>query len=43
MNIRNVKTFGGLVLLVLFIAALLFAPAGTFHYWQAWTFLVVPG
>jgi protein-S-isoprenylcysteine O-methyltransferase Ste14 len=28
-------------LLVLFIAVLLFAPAGTFHYWQAWTFLAV--
>jgi protein-S-isoprenylcysteine O-methyltransferase Ste14 len=41
MNIRNVKTFGGLVLLFLAIAALLFAPAGTFHYWQAWTFLAV--
>jgi protein-S-isoprenylcysteine O-methyltransferase Ste14 len=41
MNIRNVKTLGGLVLLVLFIAVLLFAPAGTFRYWQAWTFLAV--
>jgi protein-S-isoprenylcysteine O-methyltransferase Ste14 len=41
MNIRNVKTLGGLMLLVLFIAVLLFAPAGTFRYWQAWTFLAV--
>ena len=41
MNILNVKTLGALVLLVLFDAALLFVPAGTFHYWEAWTFLAV--
>jgi protein-S-isoprenylcysteine O-methyltransferase Ste14 len=26
---------------ILFLAALLFAPAGTLHYWQAWLFLAV--
>jgi protein-S-isoprenylcysteine O-methyltransferase Ste14 len=41
MNILNVKTFVGLLLLFLVIAALLFASAGTFYYWQAWTFLAV--
>jgi protein-S-isoprenylcysteine O-methyltransferase Ste14 len=41
MNIPDVKTFGGLLLLFLVFAVLLFAPAGTFHYWQAWTFLAV--
>jgi protein-S-isoprenylcysteine O-methyltransferase Ste14 len=41
MNILNVKTFVGVLLLFLVIAALLFASAGTFHYWQAWTFLAV--
>jgi protein-S-isoprenylcysteine O-methyltransferase Ste14 len=41
MNIRDVKTFGALLLLFLVIAALLFVPAGTFDYWQAWTFLAV--
>jgi protein-S-isoprenylcysteine O-methyltransferase Ste14 len=29
------------VLFVLFLAVLLFAPAGTFDYWQAWLFLAV--
>ena len=37
----NVKAFGGLLLLFLIMAALLFIPAGTLDYWQAWTFLTV--
>jgi protein-S-isoprenylcysteine O-methyltransferase Ste14 len=41
MTVRDLKTVGGLVLLFLVFAALLFAPAGTLHYWQAWTFLAV--
>jgi len=35
------KAFVGLLLLLLAMAALLFIPAGTLHYWQAWTFLTV--
>jgi protein-S-isoprenylcysteine O-methyltransferase Ste14 len=35
------KAFGGLLFLLLVMAALLFIPAGTLHYWQAWTFLAV--
>jgi protein-S-isoprenylcysteine O-methyltransferase Ste14 len=35
------KAFLSLLVLFLAMAALLFIPAGTFHYWQAWTFLAV--
>jgi protein-S-isoprenylcysteine O-methyltransferase Ste14 len=35
------KAFGGILLLVLAMAALLFIAAGTLDYWQAWTFLAV--
>lgn len=35
------KAFGGLAFLVLVMASLLFAAAGTLDYWQAWTFLAV--
>jgi protein-S-isoprenylcysteine O-methyltransferase Ste14 len=35
------KAFGGLAILLLVMASLLFAAAGTFDYWQAWTFLAV--
>jgi protein-S-isoprenylcysteine O-methyltransferase Ste14 len=35
------KAFGGLAVLLLVMASLLFAAAGTLSYWQAWTFLVV--
>jgi protein-S-isoprenylcysteine O-methyltransferase Ste14 len=31
------STIGGIV----FMVVLLFVPAGTFHYWQAWVFIVV--
>jgi protein-S-isoprenylcysteine O-methyltransferase Ste14 len=41
MNILNLKAFGGLLCLLLVMAALLFIPAGTLDYWQAWTFLAV--
>jgi protein-S-isoprenylcysteine O-methyltransferase Ste14 len=41
MNMLNVKAFGGLLLLFLVMAALLFIPAETLDYWQAWTFLAV--
>src|ERR1700737_4443801 len=41
MNMLNVKAFGGLLLLFLVMAALLFIPAETLDYWQAWTFLSV--
>jgi protein-S-isoprenylcysteine O-methyltransferase Ste14 len=37
----NVKPFGSLLVLLVVMAALLFFPAGTFDYWQAWTFLSV--
>jgi len=41
MNILNIKAFGGLLFLLLVMAALLFIPARTLDYWQAWTFLAV--
>jgi protein-S-isoprenylcysteine O-methyltransferase Ste14 len=41
MNALNAKAFAGLLFLNLVTAALLFVPAGTFDYWQAWAFLVV--
>jgi protein-S-isoprenylcysteine O-methyltransferase Ste14 len=39
----NKKAFGGLLFLLLVMAVLLFLPAGTIHYWQAWAFLTVFG
>jgi protein-S-isoprenylcysteine O-methyltransferase Ste14 len=41
MNRLNIKASVGLLFLVLAMAALLFIPARTLDYWQAWTFLVV--
>jgi protein-S-isoprenylcysteine O-methyltransferase Ste14 len=41
MNILNMKAFGGLLFLVVVMGALLFIPAWTLNYWQAWTFLAV--
>ncbi len=41
MNILTIKAFGGLLFLLLAIAALLFIPAWTLDYRQAWTFLAV--
>ncbi len=39
----NKKAFGGLLFLLLVMAALLFLPAWKLSYWQAWTFLAVFG
>jgi protein-S-isoprenylcysteine O-methyltransferase Ste14 len=39
----NTKAFGGLFFLLLVMAALLFLPAWTLDYWQAWAFLAVFG
>ena len=39
----DIKALGGLVCLLLVMAALLFIPAWTLDYWQAWAFLVVFG
>jgi protein-S-isoprenylcysteine O-methyltransferase Ste14 len=39
----NRKAFGGLLFLLLVMAALLFLPAWTLSYWQAWVFLAVFG
>jgi protein-S-isoprenylcysteine O-methyltransferase Ste14 len=41
MNTLNRKAIGGLLILVLVLAALLFVPAWTFDYWQAWAFLAI--
>jgi protein-S-isoprenylcysteine O-methyltransferase Ste14 len=43
MRYLRAKAFGGLFFLLLVMAALLFLPAGTLHYWQAWVFLAVFG
>jgi len=40
-SILNIKAFVGLLFLLLAMAALLFIPAWTLDYWQAWTFLAV--
>ena len=39
----KMKAFGGLLFLIVVLGALLFIPAGTFDYWQAWVFLAVFG
>jgi protein-S-isoprenylcysteine O-methyltransferase Ste14 len=39
----NKKAFGGLLFLLFVMAALLFVPAWTPRYWQAWTFLALFG
>jgi protein-S-isoprenylcysteine O-methyltransferase Ste14 len=41
MNTLNIKAFGGLLFFLVVMAALLFIPAWTLDYWQAWTFLAV--
>lgn len=41
MTTLNIKAFGGLLFVPLVMAALLFIPAGTLDYWEAWTFLAV--
>ncbi len=39
----NKKAFGGFLFLLLVMGALLFLPAWTLDYWQAWAFLAVFG
>jgi protein-S-isoprenylcysteine O-methyltransferase Ste14 len=41
MNTLNIKAVSGLLFLLVVMAALLFVPARTLDYWQAWTFLAV--
>jgi protein-S-isoprenylcysteine O-methyltransferase Ste14 len=41
MSKLTIKAFAGLSLLFVAMAALLFVPAGTTDYWQAWAFLAV--
>jgi protein-S-isoprenylcysteine O-methyltransferase Ste14 len=41
MNALNVKAFISLPVLISIMAALVFIPAGTLNYWQAWLFLGV--
>lgn len=41
MRILIIKAFSRMLLLLLVVAALLFIPAGTLDYWQAWTFMAV--
>jgi protein-S-isoprenylcysteine O-methyltransferase Ste14 len=41
MKSLNTKAFGGLLGLLVVMAALLFLPAWTINYWQAWAFLAV--
>jgi protein-S-isoprenylcysteine O-methyltransferase Ste14 len=41
MNSLHVRAFSGTVILIVVMAALLFGAAGTFDYWQAWTFLAL--
>jgi protein-S-isoprenylcysteine O-methyltransferase Ste14 len=43
MSDLNKNAFSGLLFLLLVMAALLFLPAGTLDYWQAWAFLAVFG
>jgi protein-S-isoprenylcysteine O-methyltransferase Ste14 len=39
MNDLNKRAWGGTLFLIACVAAMLFVPARTFHYWQAWIFL----
>ena len=41
MSSLHKKAFGGLAILFLVMASLLFAAAGTLRYWQAWLFLAI--
>ena len=41
MNALNAKAFVSLLVLISIMAALIFIPAGTMNYWQAWIFLGV--
>jgi protein-S-isoprenylcysteine O-methyltransferase Ste14 len=41
MNSSHARAFSGTVILIVVMATLLFGVAGTFDYWQAWTFLAL--
>jgi hypothetical protein len=41
MNSLDIRAFRSTALGALAMAALLFVPAGTFGYWQAWVFMAV--
>jgi protein-S-isoprenylcysteine O-methyltransferase Ste14 len=41
MNALDMKAFGGLLFLVVAMAGMLFIPAETLDYWQAWLFMAV--
>ena len=41
MNATARLVFGGFAFLTLFMVALIFLPAGTWNYWQAWVYLVI--
>ncbi len=41
MNSLHARAFSGTAILVVVMATLLFGAAGTFDYWQAWTFLAL--
>src|SRR4051794_25787838 len=41
MQTATLKAFRALLVLLTVMVALLFVPAGTLNYWQAWIFLVV--
>src|SRR3954466_15441350 len=41
MQTATLKAFRALLVLLIVMAALLFVPAGTLNYWQAWIFLAV--
>jgi protein-S-isoprenylcysteine O-methyltransferase Ste14 len=43
MNNLKVKAFGGILLVLICMGALLFIAAGTLNYWQAWVFLAIFG
>ncbi|MGA7872428.1 MAG: isoprenylcysteine carboxylmethyltransferase family protein [Candidatus Binatus sp.] len=41
MNQLNIKAFAGLLQLLVIMAVMIFLPAWTLHYWQAWAFLAL--
>ena len=41
MKNRNTKAWFGLISLAVVMGLLLFVPAGTVHYWHAWSYLLV--
>jgi protein-S-isoprenylcysteine O-methyltransferase Ste14 len=41
MNKLGKKAFGGMIFLVFVLGLILFFPAGTLNYWQAWVYIVI--